>query len=149
MTPAAPGDEPPTAMDLGPLPPSVHPIATAGTAVAEELRVSALRARERSRQLVARTEATLADSRETIELARSGELGSRHVEQMAEEIIGLRRAMATRAVIEQAKGILMVTTGRGVDEVFALMVDQSQHENRKLAEIAAEIVRLTARDPDA
>jgi hypothetical protein len=149
MTGASWGDGLPSAMNPAPVSPSLHPSATGGTGVAEELRISALRARERSRELVARTEATLADSRQTIALARSGELGSRLVDQMAAELTGLKRAMETRAVIEQAKGILMATTGHGADEVFALMVEESQHENRKLAEIAAEIVRQTARAPDA
>jgi GAF domain-containing protein len=57
----------------------------------------------------------------------------------------LRAAMEHRAVIEQAKGILIGTTGCGEDEAFNLLVQQSQHENRKLREIAAELVAQSIR----
>ena len=60
----------------------------------------------------------------------------------------LRAAMEHRAVIEQAKGILMGTTGCDADEAFHLLVQQSQHENRKLREIAAELVQRSVRMPD-
>lgn len=52
----------------------------------------------------------------------------------------LETALASRAVIEQAKGIIM---GRqGVDETtaFDLLRQQSQHTNVKLREVAAELV---------
>lgn len=52
----------------------------------------------------------------------------------------LTQAMATRAVIEQAKGILMAAGGRTPDQAFALLVHASQRDNRKLRDIAAEIV---------
>jgi GAF domain-containing protein len=53
----------------------------------------------------------------------------------------LRAAMATRAVIEQAKGILMARTpGVGADGAFELLVRASQRENVKLRDIAARIV---------
>jgi AmiR/NasT family two-component response regulator len=48
--------------------------------------------------------------------------------------------MDSRAAIEQAKGIIMATTGCGPDEAFQLLVRQSQHENRKLRELAEELV---------
>lgn len=57
----------------------------------------------------------------------------------------LQNAMRTRAVIEQAKGIVMSSTHCGADEAFRLLVQQSQHENRKLNEIAAELVALAQR----
>lgn len=59
----------------------------------------------------------------------------------AEAARNLRAAMEHRAVIEQAKGILIASTGLDEDAVFNLLVQQSQHENRKLREIAAEIVQ--------
>jgi AmiR/NasT family two-component response regulator len=48
--------------------------------------------------------------------------------------------MQYRAVIEQAKGVLMATGGRNADEAFQLLVRASQRENRKLRDIAAELV---------
>jgi GAF domain-containing protein len=52
----------------------------------------------------------------------------------------LQAAMENRAVIEQAKGILIATTGCDAESAFRLLVQQSQHENRKLREIAIELV---------
>jgi AmiR/NasT family two-component response regulator len=48
--------------------------------------------------------------------------------------------MASRAVIEQAKGVIMATTRCSADEAFRVLAEQSQHENRKLREVAEEIV---------
>jgi GAF domain-containing protein len=52
----------------------------------------------------------------------------------------LQKAMESRAVIEQAKGILMAQSRLSADDAFDLLVRASQRENRKLREIAAEIV---------
>jgi GAF domain-containing protein len=52
----------------------------------------------------------------------------------------LERAMASRATIEQAKGIIMGRTGCDADQAFAELVRRSQHANRKLALIAADLI---------
>ena len=52
----------------------------------------------------------------------------------------LRQAMASRAVIEQAKGVLMATRRCTADEAFGVLVRTSQRENRKLREVAEELV---------
>ena len=52
----------------------------------------------------------------------------------------MRRAMETRAVIEQAKGILMVRDQCDDDTAFETLRVLSQRANRKLREIAREIV---------
>ena len=52
----------------------------------------------------------------------------------------LRQAMASRAVIEQAKGVVMATQRCGADEAFQVLVRASQRENRKLREIAEATV---------
>ena len=52
----------------------------------------------------------------------------------------MRTAMESRAAIEQAKGIIMARVACDADTAFGLMVQQSQHENRKLRDIAAELV---------
>lgn len=57
----------------------------------------------------------------------------------------LTEAMRSRAQIEQAKGIIMATTGLSADEAFARLVEQSQHENVKLRVLAAELVQRTLR----
>jgi GAF domain-containing protein len=53
----------------------------------------------------------------------------------------LGMAMESRATIEQAKGILMAAQHCGPDPAFAIMVRASQRENRKLRDIANQIVR--------
>jgi GAF domain-containing protein len=52
----------------------------------------------------------------------------------------LATAMESRATIEQAKGIIMASTKCGPDEAFTLLRQQSQYENRKLRDVATEIV---------
>jgi len=53
----------------------------------------------------------------------------------------LEQAMASRAVIEQAKGILMARTGCSSDEAFKMLSKQSQRTNRKLHDVAASVVK--------
>jgi hypothetical protein len=69
------------------------------------------------------------------------------VSDAAEQVVQLRTALATRGVIEQAKGIVMARTGRDADGAFALLLEQSQAENRKVREIAMELVTNASR-PD-
>jgi GAF domain-containing protein len=52
----------------------------------------------------------------------------------------LQLAMEGREAIDLAKGIIMNSMGCGPDEAFQVLVTQSQQENRKLREVAAEIV---------
>jgi hypothetical protein len=55
----------------------------------------------------------------------------------------LTRAMESCAVIEQAKGVLIARHGLGDDESFDMLRGRSQAENRKLRDIAAELVEQT------
>lgn len=58
----------------------------------------------------------------------------------------LRQAVATREVIGEAKGILMVSQGCSRDDAFDILRRASQRENRKLRELAEELVlRVEAR----
>jgi GAF domain-containing protein len=57
----------------------------------------------------------------------------------------LTQAMQSRATIEQAKGILMATTGCTPDGAIQLLIQQSQAENIKLRELAAQIVNNAMR----
>ena len=57
-------------------------------------------------------------------------------------------AMASRAEIEQAKGIIMHAMGVGADEAFETLRSQSQHENVKLHDLASDIVERTRRTAD-
>jgi GAF domain-containing protein len=57
----------------------------------------------------------------------------------------LEQAMVSRATIEQAKGIIMSSMGCGPDEAMDILIRQSQQQNIKLRELAAELVQNTAR----
>jgi GAF domain-containing protein len=59
----------------------------------------------------------------------------------------LQTAIAHRAEIEQAKGVIIGATGATADEAFDVLVKQSQHENRKLRDIAIELVASKVRRP--
>ncbi|MGZ4520792.1 MAG: ANTAR domain-containing protein [Mycobacteriaceae bacterium] len=52
----------------------------------------------------------------------------------------LREAMSSRAVIEQAKGIIMAQRRCGGDAAFAVLVQLSNDTNRKLRDVAAALV---------
>ncbi|OXM66049.1 GAF and ANTAR domain-containing protein [Amycolatopsis vastitatis] len=52
----------------------------------------------------------------------------------------LRTALTSRAVIDQAKGMLMAIRQIDADDAFSLLVEQSQRENTKLREVAEQFV---------
>jgi PAS domain S-box-containing protein len=52
----------------------------------------------------------------------------------------MQRALASRATIEQAKGIVMAQTGCGPDEAFAHLTALSSRDQRKLRDVAGDIV---------
>ncbi len=63
---------------------------------------------------------------------------------------GLAEAMQSRAAIEQAKGILMAQSNVGPDDAFDLLRKASQRENRKLREIAQDLIaRYGGERPEA
>jgi AmiR/NasT family two-component response regulator len=59
--------------------------------------------------------------------------------ELLREVEELHAAAEYRGVIEQAKGVIMSTTRCSADAAFAVLVAQSQAENRKLRELAQEI----------
>ena len=62
-----------------------------------------------------------------------------------DQAANLAKAMEHRAVIEQAKGILMATQRCSADAAFDLLRRASQRENRKLRDVAMDIVTRTIR----
>jgi len=62
------------------------------------------------------------------------------VQRLEAEVDGLRRAMRSRAIIEQAKGFLSAALNCGLDEAFGHLARLSQHENLRVAEVAARII---------
>jgi GAF domain-containing protein len=63
--------------------------------------------------------------------------------QLGEQARNMRIAMESRAVIEQAKGVLMAQRKVTAEQAFDLMRDASQRYNRKLRDIARGIVDST------
>lgn len=57
----------------------------------------------------------------------------------------LQAALASRSVIDQAKGIIMNATVCDADEAFRLLTRQSQDTNRKLRDIAVDITLAATR----
>jgi response regulator NasT len=56
------------------------------------------------------------------------------------EYHGLQGAFGRRAIIEQAKGILMARHAIDSDIAFEMLRDHSQHNGRKVADVAAAII---------
>jgi GAF domain-containing protein len=57
----------------------------------------------------------------------------------------LERALVTRGVIDQAKGIMMARTGMDADQAFETLRRASQRTNRRVSDLAQEIVDSTQR----
>lgn len=67
----------------------------------------------------------------------------REAEQLSElagEAAGLQRAMASRATIEQAKGMIMLAFGYDSAAAFELLIRVSQQSNTKLRDLADRLV---------
>jgi len=60
--------------------------------------------------------------------------------QRFSEYQSLQGAFGRRALIEQAKGILMARHSTNADRAFEMLRDHSQHNGRKLSDIAAAVV---------
>jgi hypothetical protein len=71
------------------------------------------------------------------------------VATLREELAGMRTALQTRAVIEQAKGVLIAERELSLDEAFEHLRALSQQHNVKLVEVAATIVGMALPDQDA
>jgi hypothetical protein len=64
----------------------------------------------------------------------------RETEQTARDAV--KGATSTRAVIDQARGILMGQLRMGSEDAFQMLVSTSSHRNVKLVVVAAELVQL-------
>jgi GAF domain-containing protein len=78
----------------------------------------------------------------TAELVSTGvALANREV-----EVAQLRRALANRVWIEQAKGVLAATRGVDPDQAFQQLRKQARSSSRKLADLAQEVVQEAQRE---
>ncbi|SNS56444.1 GAF domain-containing protein [Geodermatophilus pulveris] len=65
-------------------------------------------------------------------------------DRVTEHARNMGLAMETRAVIEQAKGVLMAQRGVDAEKAFDILREASQRYNRKLRDIAVGIVAATS-----
>ncbi|MEU5401365.1 ANTAR domain-containing protein [Streptomyces sp. NPDC005963] len=69
------------------------------------------------------------------------------VEELRDELAGLRKALASHPVIDMARGIVMATMSCTPDDAWQILVRVSQHSNTKLREVARHIVEGTHGPP--
>jgi AmiR/NasT family two-component response regulator len=63
-------------------------------------------------------------------------------------VTNLRQALSSRAVIDQAKGILMARHGIDAEAAFALLSETSQRENVKVRDLAARLTEDVLREQE-
>ncbi|WP_158609550.1 ANTAR domain-containing protein [Cellulomonas triticagri] len=63
-----------------------------------------------------------------------------HVEAQTQVNTDLKRAMASRTVIDQALGVIMAQNRCGPEEAFRILRSASQHRNQKMRDVAADLV---------
>jgi hypothetical protein len=68
-----------------------------------------------------------------------------HDAEMRDAEMNTQRALESRDLIGQAKGIIMVTMHCDAERAFQLLVRQSQGENRKLVDVARAIASSVSR----
>lgn len=68
------------------------------------------------------------------------------VQRLEAEVAGLRKAMRSRGLIEQAKGILAERQGIDPETAFARLSAQSQRENVPLINLAADLIGTAVPD---
>jgi len=81
-----------------------------------------------------------------ITASRPVETDADRSEALQAEITQMHAAMASRAVIEQAKGILMLLTGCREQVAFDLLAHMSSHTHRKVRDVAQALAASAAGD---
>ncbi|MBB3676833.1 PAS and ANTAR domain-containing protein [Modestobacter versicolor] len=120
---------------------------TAGVPFAREYRVLRMDGRQRTVLLVCEPETDPAGAVTALSGLVVDVTGTRdtppadeQVHRLETEVEQLRSAMASRAAIEQAKGILMLLMGCGDQVAFDLLAHISSHTHRKVRDVAVAII---------
>ncbi|MER5968490.1 ANTAR domain-containing protein [Streptomyces sp. NPDC002055] len=71
---------------------------------------------------------------------RAAEGVEEEVQRLRREVAQLKRALETRPVIDQARGVLMATGQCTAEEAWAVLRDASQHSNLKMRTIAQHVI---------
>ncbi|HEX5567646.1 MAG TPA: ANTAR domain-containing protein [Streptomyces sp.] len=69
------------------------------------------------------------------------------LDRLRTEVAQLRRAIATRPLIDQARGMIMAFGRCTPQTSWEILVEVSQHTNTKLHTVAARLVATTLGDP--
>ncbi|ANJ07371.1 MULTISPECIES: ANTAR domain-containing protein [Streptomyces] len=77
---------------------------------------------------------------------RLSEPGAERLHVLEEEVEQLRRAIASRPVIDQARGVLMALHSCTSDEAWEILREASQLSNTKLRDVAAAVTAGTETD---
>ncbi|HZA05504.1 MAG TPA: ANTAR domain-containing protein [Propionibacteriaceae bacterium] len=93
-----------------------------------------------SRQAEPHDEAALALAKTVAAYAGAVVANAAQYDSAAELAAQMQQALSSRAVIEQAKGILMAHHGCSSEVAFRRLTRISQHSNRKLRDVAADLV---------
>lgn len=96
----------------------------------------------RTRREAARQAGAAARSREAAR--NSIEIANAKLAEIQAELDGLRIAMRNRALIEQAKGMLMLRLQIDETKAFDYLRTMSNQTNRKLVDVAGDVVRTRA-----
>jgi hypothetical protein len=120
---------------------------TAGTPFAREYRALRMDGQQRSALLVCEPETDAAGIVTAltglvvdVTECRTTPPADEQVHRLETEVEQLRNAMASRAAIEQAKGILMLLMGCGDQVAFDLLAHISSHTHRKVRDVAVSII---------
>jgi hypothetical protein len=70
---------------------------------------------------------------------------TRRQDGFEQELASIREALETRELIGEAKGIIIAAMGCSRDEAFLMLKHQSQAENRKVTDLAVDIVAKAQR----
>jgi PAS domain-containing protein len=121
--------------------------ATAGTPFAREYGVLRMDGQHRTALLVCEPEmdptgavTALAGLVIDVTESRTASPADERVQRLETEVEQLRCAMASRAAIEQAKGVLMLLMGCGEQVAFDLLAHISSHTHRKVREVSVSII---------
>jgi hypothetical protein len=113
-----------------------------------ELRLAAREACVASAELRRRSVGVMAESGMLLAHLEAQQVAARRIADLERRVVNLQAAMHSRAVIEQAKGVIISETGVNENRAFELLVAQSQYENVKLRDVARLLVDSKIRTSD-